>query len=53
MFIIASFLLGLNGCGYKKQPYYQEDAPAGDENVKFIIKDKKFPKNIENNESCK
>lgn len=38
MLIIAIFLLGLNGCGYKKSPYYLEEAPAGDKNVEFIIK---------------
>ena len=32
------FLLSLNGCGYKKAPYYLEDAPKADENVKFTIK---------------
>ncbi|MDO8454658.1 MAG: hypothetical protein Q7S59_08825 [Sulfurimonas sp.] len=36
--IIAMFLLSLNGCGYKKAPYYLEDAPKADENVKFTIK---------------
>lgn len=39
------FLLGLSGCGYKDAPYYLEDAPQSDENVKFIIK------KSENNES--
>ncbi|MDD3476226.1 MAG: hypothetical protein PHI38_05110 [Sulfurimonas sp.] len=38
MAIIAMFLLSLNGCGYKANPYYLEDAPKGDDNVKFIIK---------------
>ena len=52
MFIIASFLLSIHGCGYKKAPYYQESAPESDDNVKFIIEDRKFPKIIENNESC-
>jgi hypothetical protein len=28
----------LNGCGYKAPPYYIQKAPAGDENVEFIIK---------------
>jgi len=32
------FLLSLSGCGYKADPYYLEDAPQGDKNVKFIIK---------------
>lgn len=36
--IIALFLLGLSGCGYKANPYYSQKAPQGDENVKFIIK---------------
>ncbi len=50
MFIIASFLLSLNGCGYKKAPYYQESIPKSDDNVEFIIEDRKFP--LKNNESC-
>lgn len=40
------FLLSLNGCGYKKAPYYIEEtpktekkAPVGDDNVEFIIKE--------------
>jgi len=33
------FLLSLSGCGYKKGPYYIEEAPKSDENVKFIIKE--------------
>lgn len=37
--IISSFTLSLNGCGYKKAPYYLEEAPQGDENVEFIIKE--------------
>ncbi|MDA3909172.1 MAG: hypothetical protein PF437_08785 [Sulfurimonas sp.] len=37
--IIAMFVLSVNGCGYKQAPYYQEVAPAGDDNVKFIIKE--------------
>jgi len=32
------FLLGLNGCGYKKPPYYMENSISSDENVEFIIK---------------
>ena len=48
--IIASLLLSLSGCGYKDAPYYSEEAPAGDENVKFIMKQKSFDN--ENNESC-
>jgi predicted small lipoprotein YifL len=46
--IIASFFLGLSGCGFKAPPYYQEDAPAADKNVKFILEKKSF----DNNESC-
>lgn len=37
--IIAVFLLSLSGCGYKKAPYYLEEAPAGDANVAFIMKE--------------
>ena len=36
--IIAMFLLGLSGCGYKAPPFYLEDAPEDDENVTFTIK---------------
>ncbi len=32
------FLLSLNGCGYKEAPYYLEETPKSDENVKFTIK---------------
>ena len=39
MLIIAVFLLSFSGCGYKASPYYQDDAPKGDKNVEFIIKD--------------
>jgi len=46
--IIAMFLLSLSGCGYKADPYYLEEVPASDNNVKFIIKK---PSN-DNNESC-
>ena len=51
-FIIASFLLSLQACGYKKPPYYMQDAPVEDENVKFILKKREFT-GEENNESCK
>jgi len=50
MLIIASFLLSLNACGYKAPPYYQEEIPQEDENVKFILQEKKFENN--NSESC-
>ncbi len=50
MIIIASFLLGFNACGYKAAPYYEEKAPIGDKNVKFIIQKKEFPP--DNNTSC-
>jgi len=51
LLIIASFLLSLNGCGYKGPPYYQADVPQEDENVKFIM-DKKHFDDLDNNESC-
>ena len=51
MFIIASFLLSLSGCGYKADPYYQKAAPASDENVEFILEKKVF-KVDDANESC-
>ncbi|MDQ7045723.1 MAG: hypothetical protein Q9M32_07415 [Sulfurimonas sp.] len=46
--IIAMFLLGLNGCGYKASPFYTQDAPLGDENVTFKLN----TINVENNESA-
>ena len=49
MLIIAIFLFSLSGCGYKEAPYYLEEAPKSDENVKFIIK-KDLPKT--SNETC-
>jgi len=45
-------LLSLGGCGYKAPPYWEDEVPNSDENVKFIIKDKSFQTN-DNNESCK
>jgi len=44
-------LFSLSGCGYKAAPYYIEDAPEGDENVIFIIDDKKNLQE-DTNESC-
>lgn len=38
LFIIASFILSVSGCGYKAPPYHEQKAPKGDENVKFIVK---------------
>jgi len=35
--IITVFLLSFSGCGVKKPPYYQDDVPASDENVEFIL----------------
>lgn len=54
MFIIASFLLSMGGCGHKASPYYEQDAPVEDENVKFVIEEKEFESIMinENNESC-
>jgi len=31
-------MLAGSGCGYKKDPYYLEEVPNSNENVKFIIK---------------
>jgi len=53
MFIIASFLLSLSGCGYKASPYYEKQAPKEDENVKFILQKKSPTVSEENNESSK
>jgi len=47
LLIIAMFLLGLSGCGYKAPPFYLEDAPEGDENVEFKLR----KVNVENNAS--
>ena len=33
------FLLGLGGCGYKADPYYESDTNMNDNNVKFIVTD--------------
>jgi len=49
--IIAIFLFSLSACGYKAPPRYTVEAPQGDENVEFILNDKKVLKD-ENNESC-
>ena len=49
--IIAFFLLlFMSGCGYKAPPYIQQETPKSDENVKFIIQEKRF--DTDNNESC-
>jgi len=41
------FLLSISACGYKDAPFYNEDVPASDENVEFIIQ----KTNLENNVS--
>ncbi|MEO1953747.1 MAG: hypothetical protein ABGW74_03480 [Campylobacterales bacterium] len=38
LLIMILTMLGFSGCGYKANPYYKEDTPKSDENVKFIIK---------------
>jgi predicted small lipoprotein YifL len=38
--IIAIFLFGLSGCGYKAPPFYTKELPQSDENVDFIIREK-------------
>ena len=48
--IIASLVFSISGCGYKAPPYITQEAPKGDENVKFIIEEKRF--GTDNNESC-
>jgi len=40
MLIIAMFLLGISGCGFKADPFYTQEVSSEDENVKFIVKDK-------------
>jgi len=47
MFIIASFLLSLNACGYKTAPYYENNVLEHDSNIEFILE-----KENDNNESC-
>ena len=37
--IIAVFLLGFSGCGYKADPYYIEETPSGDKNIEFHIRE--------------
>jgi len=39
LIIITIFLLGLGGCGYKAAPFYKKNAPKGDKDVRFILKD--------------
>jgi len=51
MLIIASFLLSVSGCGYKKDPYYQKDTPKADANIEFIL-EKKELNSSEKSESC-
>jgi len=43
-------VLSVSACGYKAPPYYEDDAPAADANVKFIMEKKKFGQDT--NESC-
>ncbi|SFV70011.1 hypothetical protein MNB_SM-5-951 [hydrothermal vent metagenome] len=50
LLIIAGFFLGLSGCGYKADPYYEDKKGFSDKNVKFIIKKQALQK--DNNESC-
>ncbi len=38
MLIIAMFLLGLSGCGYKADPFYTEDVAVSDDNVEFKLR---------------
>jgi len=51
MLIIASFLLSVSGCGYKKDPFYQKEAPKSDENIEFILEKKASDGRIKS-ESC-
>jgi hypothetical protein len=34
-------LLSLSGCGYKANPYYEESTTVEDNNVEFILLEKK------------
>ncbi|MEA2099105.1 MAG: hypothetical protein U9P72_03150 [Campylobacterota bacterium] len=47
MLIIAMFLLVLSGCGYKANPYYEEDMSIEDKNVKFIIKNNEINESVD------
>lgn len=38
MLIIAIFLLGLFGCGYRANPFYTEKTSINDENVEFKLR---------------
>ena len=44
----------MSGCGYKAAPYYEQNAPVEDENVKFVLETREFNSMVvnENNESC-
>lgn len=51
LLIIAMFLLGLHGCGYKAPPFYGEEEAVvvdSDENVEFKLR----KVNVENNASA-
>ena len=52
MLIIAVFVLGLSGCGYKAPPYYLEDAPQSDENVEFKLKKVNVDNDKSTNTEC-
>ncbi|MDD2790792.1 MAG: hypothetical protein PHU40_09045 [Sulfurimonas sp.] len=41
--IIAIFLFGLSGCGYKAPPFYTKELPQSDEDVGFMLKEKPQP----------
>jgi len=47
---LLSISLGFTACGYKAPPYYQEEVPASDKNVKFILQKKEF--SHDTNTSC-
>ena len=38
LLIMILTMLSFSGCGYKANPYYEENTPKSDKNVDFIIK---------------
>lgn len=46
--IIATFLLGFHGCGYKANPFYMQEEAMNDEHVDFIVR----KLNVDNNKSA-
>lgn len=43
-------MFSVSGCGYKAPPYIKQQTPKSDDNVKFIMEEKRFGN--DNNGSC-